>query len=88
MNYSQDTSVALIGFSPDVFQSESDEVLSPLDLRVGYIICVNGRDYCFEGLNCQAILLSTFNDPDLVGPHRPVRRIGCFWWGVESLYVY
>jgi hypothetical protein len=78
----------LAGFNPAVFTSESDEVLSPSDLRVGYIVCVNGRDYRFEGLNAQAIHLVTYHDPEIVGPHQPMRSVGYFWDHVHSLHVY
>jgi hypothetical protein len=71
-----------------VFKSESDEVLAPADLRPGYIIEINGRDFVFESANQQAILVRRYNDPDLVGPPQPVRRFGYFWDNVKSLYVY
>jgi hypothetical protein len=78
----------LIGYRPEVFTSESIEVLSPLDLRRGYIIELNGHDYSFTGWNSQVIFVRTYNDPDLMGPPRNVVEEGVCWYDVEALHVY
>jgi hypothetical protein len=78
----------LMHHQPKVFTSESDEVLSPLDLRPGYIIQMNGRDYVFDGLNYEVIFVRRYRDPDLVGPHPRAHRMAYFWYSVESLHVY
>ena len=84
----QSRSTSFEGFRPEALTSESDEIESPADLKPGYIICVNGRDYYFTDLNAQAIFVQTYNDPDLVGPPRRVYHEGIFWFSVESLHVY
>lgn len=88
MSAPRENSAQGVRLAPGAFTSESDEQTTPADLRFGYIIRVNGRDFVFESANQQAIHVRTYNDPDLVGPPRRVQCEGYFWTGVESLHVY